>query len=245
MSSVHPSPNVGVRKNGGRPSMLIVHYTGLETVARSIFVLADPACGVSCHYVIDEAGGIVQMVPEALRAWHAGVSGWAGESDINSHSIGIEIQNPGHDNGYPDFPPEQMKSVVALAKDIVARNRIPAERVLAHSDVAPQRKSDPGEKFDWQELARAGVGHWVEPEPPDAGGLLAASGDEVDVVAEMQRLLESYGYDCPQTGAFDAATVKVVIAFQRHFRPARVDGRIDRSTFETLKRLCLSTQKSS
>ena len=245
VGSVHPSPNVGARKNGAQPSMLILHYTGLETVARSIFVLADPACGVSCHYVIDEAGGIVQMVPEALRAWHAGVSSWAGETDINSHSIGIEVQNPGHDNGYPEFPPEQMKSVVALAKDIVARNRIPTERVLAHSDVAPQRKSDPGEKFDWQELARAGVGPSIEPEPLDAGEPLAVSGDEVGVVAETQRLLARYGYDCPQTGAFDAATFKVVIAFQRHFRPGRVDGRIDRSTYETLKRLCLSTQKSS
>ena len=220
--------------------MLILHYTGLESVERSIRILADPACEVSCHYVIDEAGGIVQMVPEALRAWHAGVSCWSGETDINSHSIGIEIQNPGHNNGYPDFPQAQMKNVIALAKDIVTRHRIPDDRVLAHSDVAPQRKDDPGEKFDWQALARAGAAHWIAPEPLDTGEPLAVAGDTAAVVGETQRLLARYGYGCPQSGTLDAKTVKVVIAFQRRFRPARVDGRIDRSTYATLKRLCAS-----
>ena len=224
--------------------MLILHYTGLETVQRSIFVLADPACGVSCHYVIDEAGGIVQMVPEVLRAWHAGISSWAGETDINSCSIGIEIQNPGHDNGLSRLSRAQMKSVVALAKDIVERNGIAVERVLAHSDVAPQRKSDPGEKFDWSALARVGVGRWIEPEPLATGAPLAGPGDAVAVVGEAQRLLARYGYDCPQSGLLDKETTKVLIAFQRHFRPARVDGLIDISTFETLKRLCRSNQPS-
>jgi N-acetylmuramoyl-L-alanine amidase len=220
---------------GLSPSILLLHYTGLPTAEKSIEVLSRPDCKVSCHYVVDVDGRITQMVAEKDRAWHAGVSFWKGETDINSASIGIEIQNPGHYAGYPDFPAEQMQAVTALCRDIVARHDIPAARVLAHSDVAPSRKIDPGEKFDWAGLAEAGVGHWVAPAPVDP----ADPGLEEDgkVTAAAQALLAAYGYAVETNGIFDDATRAVVRAFQLHFRPARPDGRLDRSTLDTLERL--------
>lgn len=235
---IQPSPNVNQRRDGHQPTILVLHYTGLPSVTRSIAVLADPDCQVSCHYVIDEVGRITQMVPERLRAWHAGVSSWHGHTDLNSMSIGIEIQNPGHQHGYPDFPDTQMRAVVALAKDIVTRHAIRADHVVAHSDIAPLRKDDPGEKFAWSDLWAAGIGHWVTPEPIDAMPAPATpSGADV---REAQKLLQNYGYACPQSGTIDAVTGKVITAFQRHFRPARVDGRLDASTLATLHKLVAS-----
>ena len=237
VSAVHASPNFGERRNGLVPTLLILHYTGLATVEHAIEVLADPRGQVSCHYVIDDHGRITQMVAEKMRAWHAGVSLWAGETDINSCSIGIEIHNPGHTGGYPEFGREQMRAVRDLSRDIITRNQLWASGVLAHSDVAPARKSDPGEKFDWPWLARAGVGHWVAPEPIAQDGGALALDAEGPRVAEMQRQLAGYGYGISCTGHFDAATECVVRAFQRHFRPAQVDGRFDRSCARTLARL--------
>lgn len=235
--SIHPSPNFGERKNGLEPTILILHYTGLPTVERAISILSDPRGQVSCHYVIDGDGRITQMVSEAMRAWHAGVSSWEGESDINSASIGIEIHNPGHSGGYPEFGAAQMVSVRDLSLDIIKRNGIAPERVLAHSDIAPSRKMDPGEKFDWPWLARAGVGHWVPPEPVSEDGDALALGDEGESVRAMQERLGDYGYLCPSTAVFDKSTEYVVLAFQRHFRPGLVDGRFDRSCAVTLERL--------
>lgn len=235
VNDVHPSPNINERRDGHRPSILVMHYTGLPSVERSIAVLCDPACQVSCHYVIDEAGRITQMVPERLRAWHAGVSSWHGRTDLNSMSIGIEIQNPGHSGGYPDFPAVQMAAVTALARDIVTRNQIRPRNVVAHSDIAPLRKDDPGEKFNWRDLARAGVGYWVEPAPVVATPTPQPPSPET--IADAQKLLQDYGYACPQSGQLDDVTTKVIIAFQRHFRPARVDGCLDRSTLDTLRKL--------
>jgi N-acetylmuramoyl-L-alanine amidase len=190
---------------------------------------------VSCHYVVDDDGRIVQMVAESDRAWHAGASFWAGETDINSASIGIEIQNPGHQAGYPDFPEAQMRAVIALSKDIIARHAIPAARVLAHSDVAPARKIDPGEKFDWPRLAAAGIGHWISPAPhADDDPVL---NQDAPAVVEAQSLLAAYGYGVERNGIFDEAMRSVVGAFQLHFRPARVAGDLDRSTLDTLRRL--------
>lgn len=240
VAAVHASGNIDERRAGLTPTLLILHYTGLATVERSIEVLSDPRGKVSCHYVIDEAGRITQMVSEAKRAWQAGVSYWAGEIDINSASIGIEIQNPGHAGGYPDFPRPQMNAVRDLSLDIIARHRIAADGVLAHSDVAPARKIDPGEKFDWPWLAAAGVGHWVAPAPPSEGGNKLGLGDQGAAVAAMQGRLAEYGYGIVASGAFDIATQYVVIAFQRHFRPARVDGCWDGSCADTLERLIAS-----
>jgi N-acetylmuramoyl-L-alanine amidase len=236
VSRIAPSPNCGERRDGARPDMLILHYTGMPSCEAAIQCLASPASGVSCHYVIDEEGEIVQMAPEAARAWHAGVSHWQGAGDINSCSIGIEIQNPGHDGGYPDFPNAQMAAVEALCLDLIDRHGIEPRRVLAHSDVAPRRKIDPGEKFDWARLALAGAGHWVEPAEISAGEVLEL-GDGGDGVLHLQRALRAYGYEIAATSSFDEHTKIVVSAFQRHFRPALVDGRADRSTVDTLDAL--------
>ena len=234
---VYASPNCEPRRGYERPSILLLHYTGVPTARGAVDWLVNPQSKVSAHYVIDEAGRIYQLVPESLRAWHAGLSRWGGETDINSASIGIEIHNPGHDSGYPAFPDVQMEAVVELCQDIIARHGIRPERVLAHSDVAPVRKKDPGEKFDWARLARAGIGHWVEPEPVSSRDRGIGMGYGGPLVAEVQEMLARYGYDVEPTGDFEEKTWFVVTAFQRHFRPARVDGRIDQSTITTLERL--------
>ena len=237
VADLFPSPNIEPRVRGQAPTILVLHYTGLMTVAKAIEVLSRPDCKVSCHYLIDTDGRIRQMVAEDTRAWHAGVSSWRGETDINSASIGIEIQNPGHQLGYPDFPAEQMVAVKALCRDIVGRHAIAPEHVLAHSDVAPARKVDPGEKFDWPGLARDGIGFWVAPEPIDVCDHGLGPGAEGAEVAAAQALLAQYGYGVAETGCFDHSLGFVLRAFQLHFRPARVDGRLDHSTMATLARL--------
>lgn len=232
---LYPSPNVEPRRITGPPTMLILHYTGLIDIDKAIDWLSRPESKVSCHYVITAEGEIVQMVAERERAWHAGLSSWLGETDVNSASIGIEIDNPGHEHGLPAFPPRQMQAVAALSRDIIRRNAIRPERVLAHSDVAPQRKIDPGERFDWAWLAGEGVGHWVAPPPVVSDGPPAEI-DEPGIVA-LQRLLVRYGYDVRADGMLDPAARKVIAAFQRHFRPARVDGVADAGTLGALERL--------
>lgn len=229
--------NVEPRRSGLTPRLLILHYTGMSSAAKAVHWLAAAESGVSCHYVIDEAGRITQLVPEALRAWHAGVSFWAGETDINSASIGIEIQNPGHEHGYPAFPAAQMAAVGALARDIMGRHGLASRDVLAHSDVAPARKVDPGEKFDWRFLAGCGVGQWVEPVPVDPHDQGFERGYFGRAVEQAQQALAGYGYGVEVTGTLDAATAFVLRAFQLHFRPARVDGRLDQSTAATIERL--------
>ncbi|HWV81734.1 MAG TPA: N-acetylmuramoyl-L-alanine amidase [Hyphomicrobiaceae bacterium] len=235
--ALHPSPNFEPRRGKPRADMLVLHYTGMMSAERAIAWLAEPASRVSSHYVIDEAGLITQMVAESERAWHAGVGSWAGETDINSASIGIEIQNPGHDLGYPDFPEAQMKAVADLSRDIVTRNAIPPMRVLAHSDVSPGRKIDPGEKFDWAGLHAAGVGHWVAPAPIDVSDFGVGAGECSPLVAEATALLAQYGYGITPTDALDARGATVVRSFQLHFRQQRPDGRVDRSTIATLEAL--------
>jgi N-acetylmuramoyl-L-alanine amidase len=153
------------------------------------------------------------------------------------------VNNPGHDHGYPDFPEPQMAAVVALAGDVVRRWSIPPERVLAHSDVAPERKNDPGEKFDWKRLADAGIGRWIRPVPVDHDDAGLGPGDRAPIVADAQRFLLTYGYHIIPSGEIDLATSRVLIAFQRHFRPARVDGRLDKSTMMTLERLCATLRE--
>ncbi|WP_051661090.1 N-acetylmuramoyl-L-alanine amidase [Bosea sp. 117] len=235
-AKVLASPNHGERVGVVAPDILLLHYTGMESTAQAVEWLRSPERAVSSHYVVEEDGTILQLVPEARRAWHAGASFWDGERDINSRSIGIEIANPGHDFGYPDFPARQIEAVAALSKDIVTRWRIPAERVLAHSDVAPGRKQDPGEKFPWEVLHRHGVGHLV-PEAPVTDGRYFMRGEHGQPIEALQAMLAMYGYGVPITGTFCAETEAVVTAFQRHFRRARVDGIADVSTLTTLYEL--------
>jgi N-acetylmuramoyl-L-alanine amidase len=238
-SSVVPSPNHGERRNGRRPDMLLLHYTGMPTAEGALQRLCAPTSDVSSHYFVFEDGRVVQLVPEARRAWHAGAGSWGADDDINSCSIGIEIANPGHDGGLPPFPEAQIAGVIALSRDIVARCSIAADRVLAHSDVAPGRKQDPGERFPWAALHRAGVGHWVVPSPIGDGPALAR-GDRGPGVEAARTLLAGYGYGLPVSGVFDETMEAVVAAFQRHFRPARVDGVADESTLATLRNLIAS-----
>lgn len=230
-------------ENGGTPDLLLLHYTGMQSARKAVDWLTRAESQVSCHYLIDDAGVVTQMVREAERAWHAGLSHWAGATDINSASIGIEIHNPGHGLGpalpYRDFPDAQMRSVEALCRDIAGRHQIRPERVLAHSDVAPARKCDPGERFDWARLWRAGIGHWVEPVPAgdDDSAHSLALGSESAEVTSLQRQLQAYGYGLEPTGLYDQATAQVVTAFQRHWRRACVDGIADHGTVATLQRL--------
>lgn len=237
VSRLHGSPNREPRAGGRRPDLLLLHYTGMSSAEKAIDWLSRAESKVSCHYVVGEDGTITQMVPESLRAWHAGVSHWAGETDINSCSIGIEIHNPGHADGYPDFPAPQVEAVIRLVADIAARHAIAPARILAHSDVAPARKIDPGEKFPWRRLALAGLGAWVEPvaaEPGDAGLALGARAGEI---ADAQHMLKRFGYGVEVTGFLDQTTAFVLRAFQLHWRPARIDARLDRSTLETIRLL--------
>jgi N-acetylmuramoyl-L-alanine amidase len=237
VAEVRPSPNHGERTGGLRPDMILLHYTGMIDAAVALDRLCAPGSEVSAHYLVLEDGRVIQMVQESRRAWHAGVSSWAGQSDINSCSIGIEIANPGHDFGYPDFPKRQIAAVTALCRGIQTRNTIPPARVLAHSDVAPSRKQDPGEKFPWRTLWDSGVGHWIKPTPISEGGAVLALGDRGDAVTSIQDLLAKYGYDITITGTYDSATHDAAKAFQRHFRPERVDGIVDESTRLTLQEL--------
>jgi N-acetylmuramoyl-L-alanine amidase len=212
-----PSPNQDSR-GGAAVDMLVLHYTGMRSAEAALARLCDPVARVSAHYAVDEDGAVYAMVPEDRRAWHAGISCWAGARDVNARSIGIELVNPGHEFGYRAFPDAQIVSLIALCDGIRARHAIPAWRVLGHSDVAPARKDDPGELFPWARLASEGIGLW--PAPGDDPGERAVAG-----------LLAQYGYDP------DAPPEKIVTAFQRHFRPSRVDGMADSETRKVLSGL--------
>jgi N-acetylmuramoyl-L-alanine amidase len=238
VTDVVPSPNYEARKQGHVPDIILLHYTGMQTGEAALQLLCAPDSQVSSHYVVFEDGRIVQCVPEAFRAWHAGASFWAGETDINSCSIGIEIVNPGHEFGYSNFPLRQIAAVISICRSIITRRGpISADRILAHSDVAPARKQDPGEKFPWDLLSESGIGHWVRPAPLNIDGPTIGPGENGEPVTRLQRALRGYGYDIEETGSYDDATRVVVTAFQRHFRPARVDGIADASTQLTLRAL--------
>ena len=239
VTRVSPSPNFGERRSPFRPNILILHYTGMATGEAALRWLCDPASQVSCHYLIEVDGAIIQLVAEERRAWHAGAGVWKGERDINSASIGIEIVNAGHDGGCPPFPRAQIEATIALCRDICDRRGIRPERVLAHSDIAPKRKRDPGETFPWDRLQREGVGHWTPP-ASICDEVLMAPGEEGPSVRALQAMLALYGYGIEMTGVNDSQTKTVVAAFQRHFRPERVDGIVDSSTVATLRRLLMT-----
>lgn len=211
------SPNQDARPAGQAVDILLLHYTGMQSGAAALDRLVDPAVKVSAHYLIEEDGTVWRLVPEARRAWHAGVGHWAGATDINARSIGIELVNPGHEFGYRPFPEAQMAALERLMAGILSRHPIPVHRVLGHSDVAPLRKEDPGELFDWQRLAHAGLALWPRgrPRPPDWN------------MPELQAALARFGYGVPQSGELDPPTQGVLTAFQRHFRPALINGEPD------------------
>lgn len=230
-----PSPNHDGR-GAGPVTILVLHYTGMPDAAGALDRLCDPAAKVSAHYLIDEDGTVWALVDEARRAWHGGRGQWAGIDDVNAVSIGIELVNPGHDWGYRAFPEAQMAALEVLARDIVARHPIAPRHVIGHSDMAPERKQDPGELFDWQRLAAAGVGLWPDGAAPVRGGRLGP-GEAGVLVGDLQQDLAAFGYGLAVTGRYDPATTAVVTAFQRHFRPARIDGVADPETRGRLARL--------
>lgn len=230
----HPSPNHGIRLSP--VDMLLLHYTGMQTGPEALERLCDPEWGVSAHYLVEEDGQIFQLVDESLRAHHAGLSFWQGERDTNSRSIGIEIVNPGHELGYRAFPDVQIKALIELSKQIVARYAIPRKFVLAHSDVAPSRKTDPGELFPWGELAASGIGI----APPDVGegaDLLVSLQAKNETASIAQALLGDIGYDSPVTGQWCAQDAINMTAFQRHFYPKRLDGLVDSASLQALQKV--------
>jgi N-acetylmuramoyl-L-alanine amidase len=221
-----PSPNFGPRK--APPHMLVLHYTGMPTAEAALARLRDPAAEVSSHYMVEEDGRVFRLVPEERRAWHAGKASWRGETDVNGASIGIEIVNPGHEFGYRPFPEAQIEAVIALVADVRSRWTIENVNIVGHADVAPDRKEDPGELFPWKRLAEAGHGLWAE--PPAAPGSALLEGEESAAVFALQAGFTRLGYDSAPSGKFDAHTAAVVRAFQRHWRPAQVDGVADGET---------------
>lgn len=217
-----PSPNFDAR--GELPiDTLVLHYTDMLSADEAIARLCDAQAKVSAHYVVAEDGTTTQLVAESSRAWHAGESHWRGSNQMNARSIGIEIANRGHSHDYPDFPDAQMQSVVALCRDIIDRYAIPARNVVGHSDIAFLRKTDPGEKFDWPRLARAGVGLF----PFEARALTGTElhqGDTGTAVMKLQTSLANWGYGLKLDGKFGEKTKACVVAFQRHYRPQNLDG---------------------
>jgi N-acetylmuramoyl-L-alanine amidase len=221
-----PSPNFDARPT--LPDMIILHYTGMTSGEAALARLRDAAARVSAHYLVEEDGRVFAMVPEARRAWHAGKAWWRGQTDINAVSIGVEVVNPGHEHGYRPFADPQVEAIITLLDDIRSRWTIPDARILGHSDVAPDRKEDPGELFPWRQLAARGHGFWVEPVP--APGPALAQGDEGAPVLALQSGLTRLGYHCPTSGLYDAETATVVRAFQRHWVQGEIDGVADGGT---------------
>lgn len=227
----HPSPNFGDRPDDSQIDILVLHYTGMQSGKIALDRLCDPASSVSCHYLIEEDGRIFRLVDEDKRAWHAGRGEWQKCCDVNSRSIGIEIVNPGHEHGYRAFPEEQITSVIALCRDILGRHTIPASRIIAHSDMAPDRKEDPGELFPWDKLAEHGIGLWPKIRPQMSSEMSPKANTSPD---SLDPLLDQIGYG-------DGDGQKRRIAFQRHWRPSDISGNVDDECVAIAKALVKAT----
>lgn len=218
-----PSPNFDERTPNVKLQYIVLHYTGMTSCAAALQRLCNPQAKVSAHYVIDESGGVFRLVNETKRAWHAGKSFWRGETDLNSASIGIELVNPGHEFGYKPYPAAQIEALRRLLKDIAARHGLdPLRALLAHSDIAPDRKEDPGELFPWQELSEAGLGVWPQPVAEDYSPVDAA---------ERRTLLQQIGYVCGEPEPERLA----LLAFQRHYDPHNLTGLPENQTMARLR----------
>jgi N-acetylmuramoyl-L-alanine amidase len=218
IEKVYSSPNFDERPPGVDVTVLVIHYTGLRTCQEALDRLSNPRTEVSSHYLISKFGEIYLLVPEDKRAWHAGVSYWRGNSDVNACSIGIELENPGHEFGYQDFSISQMNALIELSQEILSRHPIPARNVVGHSDVAPRRKQDPGELFDWKFMADHGIGLWP------------TSGDDEVLHDDVEILLSYLGYETDDIGA-------TLTAFQRHYVPSSISGHLDSLTCKAINSL--------
>ena len=253
----YPSPNHNARPPSQAINMLVLHYTGLPSTQSALARLCDRQSKVSAHYLIDEGGGIFVLVDEARRAWHAGVAYWAGENDINACSIGIELAHKGHnaDGTCDPFPQAQMEACADLASQLLARYNIPPQRILGHSDVAPARKIDPGEAFDWAWLAARDIGLWPQQKQikdkmddikqnaikQNRADKVLCVDDKGEQVRQLQTDLADFGYGTRIDGFYGADTKAVICAFQRHFRPQQIDGCADRETracLQVVRQLC-------
>tara|TARA_Y100000739_G_C20392812_1_gene366437 strand:+ start:31 stop:696 length:666 start_codon:yes stop_codon:yes gene_type:complete len=212
------SPNFDDRLSSKSVDMLVIHYTGMKSAKAALDRLCDPQAKVSAHYFIDEDGDVISLVDESKRAWHAGIASWRGESDINARSIGVELVNPGHEFGYQDFPNSQMTALIELLLGVLSRHSIPARNVVGHSDIAPSRKIDPGERFDWALLAEKGIGLWPKEANID------------NDYSKFISMLSKYGYDVSNPSL-------AIIAFQRHFHPETINEDVNSETLGRLKKL--------
>ncbi|WP_262690979.1 N-acetylmuramoyl-L-alanine amidase [Kordiimonas aestuarii] len=231
---LHPSPNWNERPAGAVIDTVVLHYTGMATGQVALERLCDKVAQVSAHYLIEEDGRVFALVPEEKRAWHAGVSRWRGVDNLNHTSIGIELVNPGHDFGYRAFPEAQVTSLLSLLEGINTRHHINRHGYVGHSDIAPDRKQDPGDLFPWQRLARHGFGLW-----PQVGGadvtVIAKRGQKNVNVVKFNKQLGIIGYSIDDIQSFDATTECAVRAFQAHWRPETVSGVIDIGTASILE----------
>jgi len=235
-----PSPNFDARDPAVPLQFIVIHYTGMKSGDEALARLCDPTAKVSAHYLVEEDGRIFQLVEKSRRAWHAGKSFWCGITDINSASIGIELVNPGHQFGYRPFPAAQITALKDLVKDIIKDCHLDAVTApLAHADVAPERKEDPGELFPWQELAGNGIGLWPAPVATDY-----RFADD----SEVQELLRAIGYDCPASGSYDRQMRAALLAFQRHYHQDNLTGTPEKETVarvRALRRLMASKKEAS
>jgi len=223
MNSVK-SPNFDKRPSGVKIDTIVIHYTGMQTADEAVKRLCLPSSKVSAHYFIDEDGSVIKLVEEKYCAWHAGISNWRGKYRVNDFSIGIELVNPGHEFGYRPFTEKQMESLIALCKEIKTRHPIENRNVIGHSDVATERKEDPGELFNWKMLAEEGIGLFPVISDDVSNKVVLRSGDRGDKVLELQKNLAEFGYDIKADAVYAEGTKQVVKAFQRHFAPDRLDG---------------------
>lgn len=234
----YPTQNQDERPVNADISILVLHYTGMTTAKAALQRMQDPTVKVSAHWCIDEDGRVFSLVPERLRAWHAGLSYWRQNSLVNDISIGIELVNPGHENGYRPFPAKQMRSLTVLAKEILSRYSIPAQNVVGHSDISPHRKKDPGELFDWRRLSKSGIGLWPSGLNKSRSYFSTLSkGSEGSSVANLQTDLFEFGYGLNIDGIYGEESEAIITAFQRHFRQGRVDGIADNATIAILQNL--------
>lgn len=225
----YSSPNFDERDPAVPLQFVVLHYTGMKNGTEALERLCDVKSKVSAHYVIEEDGRVFKLVDDGKRAWHAGKSTWHGITDMNSASIGIELVNPGHQFGYRPFPASQITALKELLGGLVKQHGLsPTKSLVAHADIAPNRKEDPGELFPWQELATAGFGLWPQPQESDYG-----HADD----SEVQNMLGAIGYDCPRSGAYDRETRPALIAFQRHYEPNNLTGTPERETIARLRAL--------